>query len=93
MLKHQEQFLKITKEYTRQINSLLDAAQTADRKQIQRLQPILEKLKSSLQKLTSEAGKFKRYANNPPKYKAALQPYISILETTKMEIEKAREAT
>lgn len=51
MYKHQEQFLKITQEYNRQISLLLGMAEKANRKQIERLTPILQKLKSSLQKL------------------------------------------
>lgn len=88
MYKHQELFLDTTKEYTRQINLLLDMAKTADRKQIQRLHPILEKLKSSLQNLTRATPGFKRYINNPVKYKTLLQPYIDLLEETKSEIER-----
>lgn len=51
MLKHQKLFLDTTKEYTRQINQLLDMAVTADRKQIMQFTLVLNKLKGSLQKL------------------------------------------
>lgn len=50
MYKHQEQFLKVTLEYNRQINLLLGMAEKSDRKRIEQLTPILQKLKSSLQK-------------------------------------------
>ena len=49
MYKHQEQFLKVTQEYNRQISLLLGMAEKADRKQIEQLTQILQKLKSSLQ--------------------------------------------
>lgn len=88
MYKHQELFLNTTQEYTRQINQLLDMAKGADREQIKRLSSVLDKLKSSLQKLTGESEKFKRYINNPVKYRAMLKPYIKLLDETKAEIEK-----
>ena len=92
MYKHQELFLNTTQEYTRQINQLLDMAKGADREHIKRLSSVLDKLKSSLQKLTGESEKFKRYINNPVKYRvkyrAMLKPYIKLLDETKAEIEK-----
>ena len=71
MLNHQKLFLDTTKEYTRQINQLLDMAVTADRKQIMQFTLILNKLKGSLQKLQKQQPKF-----------------ISLLESTKAEIER-----
>lgn len=89
MYKHQEQFLKVTQEYNRQINLLLGMAEKADRKQIEQLTPILQKLKSSLQKMINQQGQFKQCVQNSGKYKALLKPYLSLLEETKAEIEKA----
>lgn len=40
MYKHQEQFLKVTQEYNRQISLLLDMAEKSDRKQIEQLTPM-----------------------------------------------------
>lgn len=40
MYKHQEQFLKVTQEYDRQISLLLGMAEKADRKRIEQLTPI-----------------------------------------------------
>lgn len=40
MYKHQEQFLKVTLEYNRQINLLLGMAEKSDRKRIEQLTPI-----------------------------------------------------
>lgn len=40
MYKHQEQFLKVTQEYNRQIKQLLDMAEKSDRKRIALLTPI-----------------------------------------------------
>ncbi|WP_455505707.1 hypothetical protein [Gemmiger formicilis] len=88
MYKHQAEFLKVTQEYTRQINLLLDMAEKSDRKRIEKLSAILQKLKSSLQKLTNQQEDFKRYINNAAKYKAMLKPYIDLLESTKAEIER-----
>lgn len=88
MYKHQELFLNTTQEYTRQINQLLDMAKGANREQIKQLSSVLGKLNSSLQKLTGESEKFKRYINNPVKYKAMLQPYMKLLEETRAEIER-----
>lgn len=45
MYKHQEQFLKVTLEYNRQINLLLGMAEKSDRKRIEQLTPILQKLR------------------------------------------------
>lgn len=89
MYKHQAEFLKVTQEYTRQINLLLSMSEKSDRKQIEQLSMILKKLKSSLQKLITQNEEFKRYINNAAKYKAILSPYISLLEETKTQIEKA----
>lgn len=91
MYKHQEQFLKVTQEYNRQISLLLDMAEKADRKQIEQLTPILQKLKSSLQKMVNQQEKFKQRVQNSGKYKALLQPYISLLDETRAEIEKVGE--
>lgn len=93
MYKHQEQFLKITQEYNRQISLLLGMAEKANRKQIERLTPILQKLKSSLQKLINQQERFKQCVQNSGKYKALLQPYISLLDETRAEIEKVGEKT
>lgn len=91
MYKHQEQFLKVTQEYNRQISLLLDMAEKSDRKQIEQLTPILQKLKSSLQKMVNQQEKFKQRVQNSGKYKALLQPYISLLDETRAEIEKVGE--
>ena len=91
MQKHQAEFMKVVKEYNQQINMLLDMAQTANRQQLSRLTEILNRLKSSLQKLTMQQNEFKRYIANSAKYNALLQPYISLLEQTKQEIQKAGE--
>lgn len=91
MYKHQEQFLKVTQEYNRQIKLILDMAEKADRKLIEQLIPILQKLKGSLQKMMNQQERFKRNINNPAKYKAMLQPYIDLLKETATEIEKAGE--
>ena len=88
MNNHQTLYLNTVQEYNRQIMQLLGMGAQADRKELERLSGIMKKLKSSLQKLNSETDKFKRYVNNPSKYKAALKPYIEFLETTKAEIEK-----
>lgn len=88
MYKHQEQFLKVTQEYIRQINQLLDVAEKSDRKRIELLAPILKKLKSSLQNLINQRELFKKYINNPAKYKALLQPFVDLLNETKAEIER-----
>lgn len=93
MYKHQEQFLKVTQEYNRQISLLLGMAEKANRKQIEQFTPILQKLKSSLQKMTNQQKRFKQCVHNPGKYKALLQPYISLLDETKAEIEKVGEKT
>ena len=87
MQKHQAEFMKVVKEYNQQINMLLGMAQTANRRQTE----ILNRLKGSLQKLTMQQSEFKRYIANPVKYNALLQPYISLLEQTKQEIQKAGE--
>ena len=79
-----------TKEYIRQINQLLDIAEKSDRKQIFRLTDILNKLKSSLQKLQKEQPRLKQYINNSAKYRAIMQPYIDLLAETKAEIEKVQ---
>ena len=42
MYKHQEQFLKVTQEYNRQISLLLGMAEKADRKQIEQLTQIFQ---------------------------------------------------
>lgn len=91
MYKHQEQFLKVTREYNRQISLLLGMAEKSDRKRIEQLTPILQKLKSSLQKLINQQERFKQCVPNSGKYKALLQPYISLLDETKAEIEKVGE--
>ncbi len=91
MYKHQEQFLKVTQEYNRQISLLLGMAEKSDRKRIEQLTPILQKLKSSLQKLINQQERFKQCVPNSGKYKALLQPYISLLDETKAEIEKVGE--
>lgn len=93
MYKHQEQFLKVTQEYSRQINLILGMAEKADRKKIAQLTPILQKLKSSLQKLINEQWRFKQCMQKPEKYKALLQPYLALLKETTVEIEKAGEKT
>lgn len=74
MYKHQEQFLKVTQEYNRQISLLLGMAEKSDRKRIEQLTPILQKLKSSLQKMVNQREKFKQCVQNSGKYKALLQP-------------------
>lgn len=79
----------IAKEYIRQINQLLDIAEKSDRKQLAHLTEILNKLKSSLQKLQKEQPRLKKYVNNPVQYKAITQPYLDLLASTKTEIEKA----
>ena len=91
MQKHQAEFIKVVKEYNQQINMLLGMAQTANRRQLSRLTEILNRLKGSLQKLTMQQNEFKRYIANPVKYNALLQPYISLLDQTKQEIQKAGE--
>lgn len=91
MYKHQEQFLKVTQEYNRQISLLLGMAEKADRKQIEQLTQILQKLKSSLQKMTNQQERFKQCVHNPGKYKTLLQPYIDLLDKTKAEIEEVGE--
>lgn len=88
MYKHQEQSLKVTQEYIRQINQLLDIAEKSDRKRIALLTPILNNLKSSLQNLINQQELFKKHINNPAKYKALLQPFIDLLNETKAEIER-----
>lgn len=88
MYKHQEQFLKVTQEYNRQIKQLLDMAEKSDRKRIELLTPILNRLKSSLQNLINQQEFFKKHINNPAKYKALLQPFIDLLNETKAEIER-----
>ena len=88
MYKHQEQFLKITQEYNRQINQLLDLAKKSDRKQITHLTEILNKLQNSLQNLQKQQELFKKHINNPAKYKALLQPFIELLDETNIEIER-----
>lgn len=88
MYKHQEQFLKVMQEYNRQIKQLLDMAEKSDRKRIELLTPILNKLKSSLQNLMNRRELFKKYINNPAKYKALLQPFVDLLNETKVEIER-----
>ena len=101
MYKHQEQFLKVTQEYNRQISLLLGMAEKADRKRIEQLTPICSfqcwphnrTLKSSLQKIMNQREKFKQCVHNPGKYKALLQPYIDLLDETKAEIEKVGEKT
>ena len=93
MYKHQEQFLKVKQEYKMQISLLLGMAEKADRKQIEQLTQILQKLKSSLQKIMNQREKFKQCVHNPGKYKALLQPYIDLLDETKAEIEKVGEKT
>ena len=60
MYKHQEQFLKVTQEYNRQISLLLGMAEKANRKQIEQFTQILQKLKSSLQKIMNQREKFKQ---------------------------------
>lgn len=86
---NQMQYLNTMQEYNRQITQLLDMAEKADRAQIGRLSDIMKKLKSSLQKFSSESGKFRRYISSPPKFEAMLKPYKDFLEGTKAEIEKA----
>lgn len=88
MYKNQELFLKVTQEYTIQIKQLLDMAEKSDRKRIGLLTPILNKLKSSLQNLLNQQELFKKYINNPAKYKALLKPYVDLLNETKSEIER-----
>ena len=77
----------------KQISLLLGMAEKADRKQIEQLTPILQKLKSSLQKIMNRREKFKQCVHNPGKYKALLQPYIDLLDETKAEIEKVGKKT
>lgn len=86
--KHQQQFLNLTKEYTAQINLLLDMAEKADRVRLARLQQITNKLKSSLQKLQKDNEKLKQYANNPAKYMVILQLYVKTLDEIKGEIQR-----
>jgi hypothetical protein len=86
--KHQELFLKTTKEYSRQMNQVLDVVEKANPVQIRQLLSVSKKLKSSLQKLNGQQGVFKRYVNNAAKYTAMLQPYIDLLEETRAELEK-----
>ena len=83
MYKHQEQFLKVTQEYNRQISLLLGMAEKSDRKRIEQLTPI--------QKMVNQREKFKQCVQNSGKYKALLQPYISLLDETRAEIEKVGE--
>lgn len=86
--KHQELFLKTTKEYSRQMNQVLDMVEKANPVQIRQLLSVSKKLKSSLQKMNGQQGVFKRYVNNAAKYTAMLQPYIDLLEETRAELEK-----
>jgi hypothetical protein len=86
--KHQELFLKTTKEYSRQMNQVLNMVEKANPVQIRQLLSVSKKLKSSLQKLNGQQGVFKRYVNNAAKYTAMLQPYIDLLEETRAELEK-----
>lgn len=81
--KHQQQFLNLTKEYTTHFNLLLDMAEKADCMQFVRLQQIMNKLKSSLQKLQKDNEKLKQYANNPAKYMVILQLYVKTLDEIK----------
>lgn len=77
-----------TKDYIQQIKQLLDMAEKSDRKRIALLTPILNKLKSSLQNLINQQELFKKYINNPAKYKSLLQPFVDLLNETKAEIER-----
>ena len=70
---------------------LLGMAEKSDRKRIEQLTPILQKLKSSLQKMVNQQEKFKQCVRNSGKYKALLQPYISLLDETRAEIERVGE--
>lgn len=88
MYNYQRLFLSITAEYTRQINQILNMAAMADKKQIMQLTFILNKLKSSLQKLQRRQPQFKKCTGDPAKYESLLKPYISFLESTKVEIER-----
>ena len=91
MQKHKAESMKVVQEYTQQINMLLGMAQTANDRQLSRLIEIMSRLKISLQKLAMQQNEFERYIANPVKYNALLQPYISLLEQTKQEIQKAGE--
>lgn len=88
MNKHQELFLNTTREYSRQMNQILDMVEKANPFQIGQLLTVSRKLKSSLQKLNGQQVKFKHYVNDPAKYTALLKPYIDLLSETKAEIEK-----
>jgi hypothetical protein len=88
MQKHQELFLRTTKEFLRQTNQVSDMMEKASPEQGKQLLAVMNKLKSSLQKLNGQQGVFKRYVNNAAKYTAMLQPYIDLLEETRAELEK-----
>ena len=83
--------MEVVQEYNQQIGMLLGMTQTANRRQLSRLIEIMSRLKISLQKLAMQQNEFERYIANPVKYNALLQPYISLLEQTKQEIQKAGE--
>ena len=91
MQKHKAEFMEVVQEYNQQIGMLLGMAQTANRRQLSRLIEIMSRLKISLQKLAMQQNEFERYIENPVKYNALSQPYISLLEQTKQEIQKAGE--
>ena len=91
MQKHKAEFMEVVQEYNQQIGMLLGMTQTANRRQLSRLIEIMSRLKISLQKLAMQQNEFERYIANPVKYNALLQPYISLLEQTKQEIQKAGE--
>lgn len=91
MYNHQMRYLAVTKEYNRQIKQLLDMAEKANREQMVILFDIMKKLKSSLQKLSAEHEKLRRYVNNPCQFNIMLKPYEDFLEKTRAEVEKAGE--
>lgn len=88
MYKHQKEFLKVAQGYNQQIGLLMNIAARSNRKQMEHLMPIAQKLKSSFQKLVDQQDQYKRSAFNLQKSKAILQPHIDLLTETKVEIER-----
>ncbi len=91
MNKCQIQFLTVAQGYNQQIGLLMEIAVKSDRKRIKQLTPILNKLKSSFQKLVNQQDQFKQCVFKPEKCKALLQSHIDLLKETKVEIEKVGE--
>lgn len=88
MYQHQKEFLKVAQGYNQQIGLLMDIAARSNRKQTKRLMPILQKLKSSFQKLVDQQDQYKQSVFNLQKSKTILQPHIDLLVETKAEIER-----